>query len=111
VPGDLISSEVGLWFSAISATIAAVLCGWGGFLGIVRHRVPRILVAVAVAVIAVSYWVDLAEWSGGVDMRRGAGWVLWPSLAWTAWSGVRYSRHVVAERLAVAELEELLDEE
>jgi hypothetical protein len=45
-------------------------------------------------------------------MRRGAGWGLWPSLAWTAWTGVRYSRRVVAAQVAaVEELQEILDDE
>ena len=102
---NLVSSEIGLWFSAISATAAAGFCWWGAFLGIIRHRMPRILVAVAVGIIAVSYWIDLASSEGAADMRRGAGWVLWPSLAWTAWTGVRYSRR------AVAELQEMLDDQ
>lgn len=98
---DLTASEPGLWWSTITCTFAAYLCFKGAMTGIIAHRFPRMLVAVAVTVIAISYWVDLAGLSGAVDMRRGAGWLLWPALAWTAWSGIRYSRRVVAESQAV----------
>ena len=106
--GDLVSSEGGLWFSAVTCTAAAVLAGWGAMMGLWQHRLPRMLVAAATTFIAVSYWVDLAEWSGAADMRRGAGWVLWPSLAWTAWTGVKYSRTVVRR---MEETRTALDEE
>lgn len=98
---DLTSNQPGLIWSALWCTVAAWLCFWGAMRGVIQHRFPRILVAVAVAMIAVSYWVDLADWSGAIDMRRGAGWLLWPALAWTAWSGVKYSRRVVAETRAI----------
>ena len=95
---DLVENTVGLWFAAISCTAAAVLCGWGAMSGIIQHRFPRILVAAAVAAIAVSYWWEIFIDNGtGPVMRRGAGWLLWPSLAWTAWSGVKYSRGVVSD--------------
>jgi hypothetical protein len=102
---NLVSSEIGLWFSAITATAAAYYCVWGAFLGIIRHRIPRILVAASVAVVAATYWLEIFDVSSAtIDMRRGAGWLLWPALAWTAWSGIRYSRQIVTE------LEDLLDE-
>jgi len=105
---DLPANEIGLWFSALSCTVAAVLCWWGAMMGIWQHRLPRVLVAVAVAFIGLSYWVDLIGWDGAVDMRRGAGWLLWPSLAWTAWTGVKYSRSVVRR---MEETKASLDEE
>ena len=98
---DLTSNETGLIWSAVWCTAAAWLCFMGATRGLIQHRFPRILLSVAVAVIAASYWVDLADWLGAIDMRRGAGWLLWPSLAWTAWSGVKYSRRVVAESQAI----------
>lgn len=100
---DLTSSHPGLYWSAISCTAASVLCFWGAMRGIIRHRFPRILVAVATSVIALSYWVESADLDGAVDMRRGAGWLLWPALAWTSWTGVKYSRKVVAESRAIRE--------
>jgi hypothetical protein len=110
---DLVTSSTGLWFSGIMASVCAVLCLWGAGLGDMRHRLPRILVAVSVAVIATTYWLDIfTDTDATIDMRRGAGWVLWPSLAWTAWTGVRYSRRIVAAQVAaVEELQEILDEE
>lgn len=92
---DLLGSAPGLWFSAITCTTAALLSFRGGMLGIVQHRFPRILLAVAVAVIAVSYWFEIFTDGSGASARRGAGWILWPSLAWVAWSGIHYSRVVV----------------
>ena len=93
---DLAHNDIGLWFAATTSTLAAVLTGIGAMAGIIRHRFPRILLAVATSFVAVSYWLDLAHLNGA-DMRRGAAFLLWPALAWTAWSGVKYSRRVVAE--------------
>lgn len=99
----------GLWLAAILASLCAALCGWGAMRGILAHRVPRILVAVAVAFIAASYWIDVTGHAEvGADMRRGAGLLLWPSLSWTAWSGIVYSRRVVAEAGVVEEAVENL---
>lgn len=76
---------------------------WGAFYGQAAHRIPRMLLAAAVTLVAFSYWGDhLGLWSGA-DMRRGAGWLLWPSIAWTAWSGIRYKQRMLAE---VEKLEE-----
>ena len=105
----LVENAVGLWFVAIACTTAAVLCGWGAMMGIVQHRFPRILVAVSVSMIALSYWWEIVVGDGpGNDLRRGAAWLLWPSLAWTAWSGVKYSRGVVAE---IEHARQLLDDD
>ena len=107
---DLVNSDLGLWFAAVSCTAAAFLTAWGAMAGILRHRIPRVLLAVAVAFVAASYWVDVFHWHGAIDMRRGAAFLLWPSLAWTAWSGVVYSRkatasaeNVIAEAAALFE--------
>lgn len=95
---DLVSNEAGLWWAAISCSVAAYLVAWGAMNGVIQHRIPRILVASAMLIIAVSYWVDVFDWGAtGPDMRRGAGWLLWPALGWTAWSGVMYSRKAVAD--------------
>jgi hypothetical protein len=89
---NLTGSHVGLLFSAVTCTVAAWLSTVGAKRGITQHRIPRMLLASAVWVIAVSYWADLSHWFDGLQMRRGAGWLLWPSLAWTAWSGIRYMK-------------------
>ena len=95
---DLAHNSVGLWFAAVSATVAGVLTAIGGMAGILRHRFPRILLAVATLFVALSYWLDVANLDDvGADIRRGAAFLLWPSLAWTAWSGIIYSRKAVAE--------------
>lgn len=45
------------------------------------------------AAAALSYWVDiLGEYGLGAEMRRGASYVLWPSLLWVAWTGISYMR-------------------
>lgn len=88
----------GLWWSASSATLAALFVWMGAVRGIPAHRHPRVLVAAATTVIACTYWGDLlgADTQLMAEWRRGAGWMLWPGLAWTAWTGVAYSRRVVA---------------
>ena len=88
----LIDNPWGLWFSALSCTTAAVYCMVGALRGSWDHRFPRLLVAIAVTGIALSYWFDIYDWFHGASMRRPMGWILWPSLAWTAWSGMRYNR-------------------
>ena len=95
---DLANNAAGLWFAAISCTAAGALTAAGAMAGILRHRVPRILLAVATLFVAASYWLDIVGHEDiGEDMRRGAALLLWPSLAWTAWSGIVYSRRAVAE--------------
>lgn len=95
---DLDQSDLGLWFAAAASTTAAVLTIAGAMAGIIRHRVPRMLLGVATTFVAASYWLDLAGWPDTAgDMRRGAAFLLWPSLAWTAYSGITYSRAIVAK--------------
>lgn len=89
---NTLDSIIGLWWAAATCSAAALLTLWGAMRGLVAHRIPRVLTGVAVAVIAVSYWIEVAGYGVGAEMRRGAGWVLWPALAWTAWSGVMFSR-------------------
>jgi hypothetical protein len=87
---DLLSFEAGLWFSAVSSSGAAAFLLWGTRHGVSAHRYARAMVAVAVALIAFSYWADVFDWFRGAQMRRGAGWLLWPALAWREWLRVRY---------------------
>jgi hypothetical protein len=101
---SLLSNPVSLWWVTITATTAAVVTFVGAFRGATAHRMPRVMLAIAVSVMAASYWWDLAGSSlgAGSEMRRGAAMVMWPALLWTAWSGVAYSRRrdaVVAEML------------
>jgi hypothetical protein len=72
-------------------------------LGVMQHRFPRILVGVAVSSIAMSYWFEFFsdDLMIVVELRRGSGWLLWPSLAWTAWSGIAYSKRFAADVEAV----------
>lgn len=94
---SLVANHLGLWWSVISCTLAAVLVVWGAMRGVIEHRIPRMLLGVAVAVIAASYWWEVfADLPAAAEARRGAGWIMWPALGWVAWSGVRYSRSVVA---------------
>lgn len=93
----VVDITIGLWWSALSCTFAAV-CVWvGATLGMKRHRAARMPVAAAVSVIAATYWADICGGDPALaaDWRRGAGWVLWPALAWTALTGVLYSREAV----------------
>ena len=100
---DLVSNHTGLAFSAATCSIAAAYSLFGAIRGVIFHRLPRMLLAVSVAVVAVSYWADVFHWWEGAQMRRGAGWLLWPSLAWTAWSGIAYGRRVKANVEATRE--------
>lgn len=92
----LVDNRPGLWWVALWATIAGSVTVWGALRGAPSHRVPRILLGVAVLAVAGSYWWEMFALTpvGPSDMRRGAGYVLWPALAWTAWSGVTYGRRV-----------------
>ena len=98
---DIVSNSLGLVFSAVASTVAAWYTLRGAVAGVWQHRFPRMLVGVAVSVIACSYWIEILSDESGVQMRRGAGWVLWPALAWTAWSGIRYQKDRAAEAEAI----------
>ena len=89
-----LNSTLGLWWVAVTCTVAAVVTIIGAFAGVSRHRLPRMLLGVAVAAIAGSYWWDVAVGvpNYAAELRRGAGFVLWPALLWTAWSGMSYAR-------------------
>lgn len=90
---DLRSLPAGLWFSAITSTIAAIWWARAALVGMLKYRFPRIMGAVAIGFIAASYWSELFVTDGpGPLIRRGAAWVLWPCLAWTAWVGIRQAR-------------------
>jgi hypothetical protein len=87
------TNAVGLWWSAVTSSLAAVLSLAGACHGLSRHRFARTVLGVSVAAAALSYWVDiLGEYGLGAEMRRGASYVLWPSLLWVAWTGISYMR-------------------
>lgn len=90
---NLVEFELGLWWVAVTSTMAAVAITAGALLGIRSHRWPRIFLAGAVWFIAFSYWIDIVAGPGvGDDMRRGGGFLLWPSLLATALTGVLFAR-------------------
>ena len=88
----LLDNPWGLWFSALSCSTAAFWCLLGALKGHWNHRFPRLLLAIAVTGIAASYWFDVYDWFEGATLRRAMSWILWPSLAWTAWSGLKFNR-------------------
>ena len=102
---SLVSLQWGIWWVALSCTLAAVLTLIGALHGSPEHRVPRMILGVAVAAIACSYWWDVFAGvpQTGAELRRGAGFALWPALAWTAYSGMTYARRVgvAAKRLGI----------
>jgi hypothetical protein len=96
----LLYHPFGLWWVTVASTLAAAVTLVGAMRGVRAHRVPRLMLGVAVAAIAVSYWWDIfgvsnvadgVDASSGADLRRGAAYVLWPALLWTAWEGISYS--------------------
>ena len=87
----LVSNPLGLWWVAVTCTAAGVVTVIGALKGVSVHRVPRMMLAISVIAVALSYWWDIFGTSGA-EMRRGAGYILWPALLWTAWSGVVYSK-------------------
>ena len=89
----IVEFELGLWWVAITSTFAAVCITAGALLGISAHRWPRLFLAGATWFIAASYWLDiLTDSVVGPEMRRGGGFLLWPSLAATALTGVLFAR-------------------
>jgi hypothetical protein len=92
----LIDNPWGLWFSTLSCTVAAAYCLVGALKGSWRHRFPRLLLAIAITGIAISYWGDVYDLGDGPVLRRAMGWLLWPSLAWTARSGLAFNRRRTA---------------
>lgn len=104
---SLLDNLPGLWWVAITSTAAAVATLYGAMAGAREHRAARLMLGIAVAAVAMSYWWDIAPHStidGPAQMRRGAGVVLWPAILWTALSGVRYlrARHKVAADIVAA---------
>ena len=88
----LVSNPLGLWWVAVTCTAAGIVTVVGALRGVSAHRVPRMMLAISVIAIAFSYWLDILVGDGsGAEMRRGAGYVMWPALLWTAWSGISYS--------------------
>lgn len=75
----------GLWWVAVTCTLAAVLAMRAAWLGVIPKTIGA-LGASALMLMAVTYWLDLfTSTPAGVlaDMRRGAGLIMWPSIAWT----------------------------
>ena len=98
----VVDFELGLWWVAVTSTAAAVATTAGALMGIRAHRWPRTFLAGAIWFIAFSYWLDLFAGPGvGAEIRRGGGFLLWPSLAATALTGVLYARKAVARQQAI----------
>jgi|GEM_PF-3855527 len=102
----VVDFEIGLWWVAITSTAAAVAATIGGLYGMRAHRWPRIFLAGATWFIAFSYWTDIFAGPGvGAEMRRGGGFLLWPSLFATAMTGVLYARKTVRAQQAADDIE------
>ena len=98
---DLVNWEPGILWAAVTCSAAGIFTLVGAMRGSINHRTARLMLAVSVIAIAATYWAEFAHWEGWQgysipDMRRGMGWVLWPALWWTAWSGMTYARKVNA---------------
>jgi len=105
-------ADAGVWWIAISSSVAAAVVVWGALRGDSVNlrwaiRIPRMLLGGSAVVVAASYWVTIAYGGDvGQRMREGAGWVLWPAMAWTAWAGFACSRRVVDDPVELDDKEE-----
>lgn len=94
----VVESSFASWFVGAAALLAAVLTLVGAMRGTREHRLPRVMLGVSCGAMAASFIFDAALGILYVtaNARRGAALVFFPSLAWTAWSGMRVARRVEA---------------
>lgn len=89
----LVDVLFGLWWVAIFATIASVMFAVATWNGALPHFAGMVT-ASALLLIGASYWVDIIAGPnvGAIDMRRGAGMVLWPAVTWIVVSLTRRAK-------------------
>jgi len=102
----LVGVYAGLIWAAATATVAAATMACAVLFGPRAIRFSAATLAACMAVFAVSYWLEVTEVADPIvamDARRGAAWVLWPTLAWLGWRWAceGHSRRRLAERLGV----------
>lgn len=75
---------IGLWWVAVTSTVAAVVSFRAVWLGVIPRSVGMIG-ALALGCIATSYWLDIANAADPIaeNMRRGAALILWPAMAFS----------------------------
>lgn len=83
----LVDLIMGLWWVAVTSSVLTVFGICAAWLGVIP-RLAGMVASSAVGCIAASYWFDIIDIApqATADMRRGAGVILWPAIAWcVAW--------------------------
>lgn len=94
---SVLDNLFGLWWVAITSTVAAVTVFWWAWHGPHQTRAARMVLGVALVGLSASYWWQLvadipAPYTGPAEMRRAAGIVWFPAMVWVAIVGSRQSR-------------------
>jgi hypothetical protein len=94
--------------AAVLSSAAALSIWRSARAGSGAHRAPRLVLAVSVGWVAVSYWLDLfgADVTVAALLRRGFACVMYLALIWTAGSGKRYAHEARVAREQLSRITE-----
>lgn len=93
----ILDNLLGLYWVAITSGVAVVAVAVWGWRGPHSVRPARWVLAVALAALCASYWWQIAAdvpppYDGPAEMRRAAGIIWFPAMAWVALAGIAQSR-------------------
>lgn len=95
---NILDNLFGLWWVALTSGAAAVTVAVWGWRGPHSTRPARMMLAVAMVALSVSYWWQIVLDGGALaidgpaQLRRAAGIVWYPAMVWTALAGIRQSQ-------------------
>lgn len=100
----LVGLYAGLVWAALTSTVAMAMMAGAVVFGPRAIRFSAATLGACMSVFAGSYWLEIAGVADpqvAMDFRRGAGWVMWPALAWLGWRWMRegHARSRLVERL------------
>jgi asparagine N-glycosylation enzyme membrane subunit Stt3 len=90
------------WLAFVLAAFAAFWVIRGALAGSLAHRIPRMTLGVVVLFISVFYALAATDAIGDATsaaLIRGGSFILWPTIAWTSITGMRYAakmRHLAS---------------
>ena len=90
---DFVTNQLNQVLSFVLWGVAAALAWYGARRGMPRHLVPRVVLAMGVSGLALTYLADIVlgpEYFADIlNFRRGFGWVVAVGIGWSAWTGIK----------------------
>lgn len=95
-------TDVYTTISFVAWSVAAFWMWKGALKGMVAHLVPRVVLACAVSLLAITYVFNFVHAEEvATNLRRPTGWAICVGLVWTSYTGIKAGKEWDEQRSAI----------